>query len=256
MRKKIAAGNWKMNTDLVQAQALTSEIAGMYRDETSRNVRVILAPPFPFLSAVHHLVQHQPEFTVAAQNLHPAEKGAFTGEVSAEMILSTGARAVIIGHSERRQYFSETDAVVAAKTDRALAAGLEPIVCVGESLEQREAGHTFAVLEAQCRQGLFHLSAEAASKIILAYEPVWAIGTGKTASPEQAQEVHAFLRGLLEKQYGAALAQSVSILYGGSVTAATAPALFSQPDIDGGLVGGASLKSREFVDIIRSFPKN
>ncbi|MDX2283978.1 MAG: triose-phosphate isomerase [Bacteroidia bacterium] len=254
MRKNIAAGNWKMNLTLPQAQALASEVVHMTQDEYQGDAQVIFAPPFPYLAQVLHLVKGHARFSVAAQNLHQEASGAYTGEVSAEMLVSMGVTHCILGHSERRQYFGENNDLLAKKLDRCLAAGLTPIFCIGETLAEREAGNTLNINRVQLEEGAFHLDAEAFSRVILAYEPVWAIGTGKTATPEQAQEVHAFIRSLIAGRYGEALAGEISILYGGSVKADNAVSLFGQPDIDGGLVGGASLKSREFTEIIKALP--
>lgn len=252
MRKKIAAGNWKMNLDAEAAQTLASELRSIYESEVNNGIDVVLAPPFVHIHSVQHLVGSHPNFHVAGQNLHQAEKGAYTGEVAGSMLRSVGCTHVIIGHSERRQYFGEDDALLTEKLNRALASDLVPIFCFGESLEDREAGNTFAVVKGQLENAAFGLSAEDFSKLVLAYEPVWAIGTGKTATPEQAQEVHAYLRGLVAAKYGDEIADNTTILYGGSVKPANANALFAQPDIDGGLVGGASLKSRDFSEIIRA----
>ncbi|MEL6673881.1 MAG: triose-phosphate isomerase [Bacteroidota bacterium] len=253
MRKKIAAGNWKMNLNAQEAQTLTSELVQMYQDEHSGDVQVILGPAYPFLGLVHHLMKDTPNFHLSSQNIHQEEKGAYTGEISGSMLTSIGASHAIIGHSERRQYFGEDNALLAAKIDKALEHGLVPIYCIGESLAQREAGETLAVNTTQLSEGAFHLDAEAFGKLVIAYEPIWAIGTGVTASPEQAQEVHAAIRQAIAEKYGPAVADNTSILYGGSVKPANAKELFAQADIDGGLVGGASLKSRDFMDIIQSF---
>ncbi len=254
MRKKIAAGNWKMNLTALEAQTLTSEITTMVQAEYSGQAEVLFAPPFPYLSLVQHLLKGVTGFHLAAQNMHQADSGAYTGEVSAAMLQSLGVTHVLIGHSERRQYFGENNVLLAEKIDQALKYGLVPVYCLGETLEQRESGETLQVNREQLQGGLFHLSPADFAKVILAYEPVWAIGTGKTASPEQAQEVHAFLRAEVAAQYGEALADDCTILYGGSVKADNAKVLFGQPDIDGGLVGGASLKSREFTEIIKALP--
>lgn len=252
MRNKIAAGNWKMNLNLEQAQSLVSEVVNMVSDEYNGAAQVIFAPSFPYLSAVHFMIKGQNRFHLSAQNIHQAENGAYTGEISATMLTSVGVSHCIIGHSERRQYFGEDNALLASKIDIALKHNLIPIYCIGETLEEREAGKVEEVLREQIENGSFHLSAEDFGKLILAYEPVWAIGTGKTASPEQAQEVHAFIRNLIATKYGKDVAENCSILYGGSVNAKNANELFSQPDIDGGLVGGASLKSREFTEIVKA----
>ena len=252
MRKQIAAGNWKMNLTAEEAQALVSEIIHMTQDEYQGDAEIIFGVPYPYLPIIQYQVKDHDRFHLSAQNIHQEEKGAYTGEVSADMLTSIGVTHVIIGHSERRQYFGESNELLASKTDRALANSLAPIFCIGETLEQREAGKTLSEIEAQVSEGLFHLSAADFGKIIVAYEPVWAIGTGKTASPEQAQEVHAFIRKLIADKYGESVATETSILYGGSVKPANAEELFAQPDIDGGLVGGASLKSRDFTEIIKA----
>lgn len=252
MRQQIAAGNWKMNLTYAQAQTLVSEIVNMTHDEYHGNGQVIFAPSFPYLAGVAHLAKDHARFRVAAQNVHHLESGAYTGEVSAGMLASMNISHCLVGHSERRQYFGETNALLAQKIDICLKHGLIPIFCIGETLAEREAGNTLSVIRSQVEEGSFHLDKAAFETLILAYEPVWAIGTGKTASPEQAQEVHAFIRSLIQEKYGETTAENCSILYGGSVNAATAATLFAQKDIDGGLVGGASLKSREFTEIIKA----
>lgn len=251
-RRKIAAGNWKMNTDLGSAIALAGELAAGFSSGDT-GVEMILAVPFPFLHAVHSVISQNPSIHLAAQNLHQAEKGAYTGEVSGSMLKSVGCSHVLIGHSERRQYFSEGNALLLSKTQAALANGLTPVFCIGETLEQREANETFDVIKQQLQEGVLGLDSNSFRQLILAYEPVWAIGTGKTATPEQAQEVHAFIRKCVFDQYGSEMARLCPILYGGSVTAANAYLLFACPDIDGGLVGGASLKAGEFLEIANSF---
>ena len=255
MRQKFVAGNWKMNLTLPEAQALTSEIVQMLHDEQHgpNTPQVVICPPFPLLSAVGHLLGEGKNPALGAQNFHQKESGAYTGEVSAKMLHSVGCQYVILGHSERRQYFHEDDALLSQKLKAALAAGLRPIFCVGESLETREAEETFTYIGKQLKDGLFHLSNEEFDKVVIAYEPIWAIGTGKTASTEQAQEVHAFIREQVASAYDAEAAANTAILYGGSCNAQNARELFSQPDVDGGLIGGASLKSRDFVTIIKSF---
>lgn len=253
MRKKYAAGNWKMNTTLDEGKKLLSEVVNMVKDElTNPNVLVVLGVPFPYLSTFSQLID-TPKVALAAQNCHPATSGAYTGEVSVPMLKSAGVKYVIIGHSERREYFNEDDAFVAAKLDAILAEGLTPIFCCGETLAQREAGIHFDFVRSQFTNGLFHLDADALKKVVIAYEPIWAIGTGVTASNEQAQEMHKKLRDHLATKYGQAVADEISILYGGSVKANNAPELFGMPDVDGGLVGGASLDSRGFTDIAKSF---
>jgi triosephosphate isomerase len=203
------------------------------------------------LSSVAKLGSTVSNLAVGAQNIHQAAAGAYTGEISASQVKSVGAEYVILGHSERRAYFGETDELLAKKTDIALENDLTPIFCIGETKEERESGRFFDVIKTQLTNGLFHLDAKQFASIVLAYEPVWAIGTGLTATPEQAQEVHAFIRETLAAQYGQEVADNTTILYGGSCNPSNASTLFSQPDIDGGLIGGASLKSRDFVDIIK-----
>lgn len=253
-RKKIAAGNWKMNLDLQSAHNLVHELLTGYADATQgRAVEVVLGVPFPSLHPVANQIAGYPHFRLAAQNMHQAASGAYTGEVSATMLRAVTCSHVILGHSERRQYFGETDALLAEKVQAALAADLTPIFCIGETLAEREAGQTFEVVTRQMQNGLGALSPAAAQALVLAYEPVWAIGTGKTASPEQAQEVHLFLRNWMRTHWGAETAEIVPILYGGSVNAGNAQQLFACADIDGGLVGGASLKGPEFLTIIGAF---
>ena len=252
MRTQIAAGNWKMNLTADDAKALTSEIIHMVRDEYQGEAEMILTPPYPFLSMVGHLIQDEARIHLAAQNLHQEVKGAYTGEVAAAMLTSVGVTHVLIGHSERRRYFEESNELLAQKTKQALSAGLVPIFCIGETLEEREAGKVFDVNQQQLTEGLFHLTEAEFQPVIIAYEPVWAIGTGKTATPEQAQEVHQFIRKLVAETYSSAAADATTILYGGSVKPANAHELFAQPDIDGGLVGGASLKSRDFTEILKA----
>lgn len=254
MRKKYAAGNWKMNKTFEEGQILLSEVVNMVKDElTHPNVQVILGVPFPYLSTFSKLID-TPKVALAAQNCHPKSSGAYTGEVSVSMLKSVGVKYVIIGHSERREYFNESDQFIAEKVDAILAEGLTPIFCCGETLSQREAGIHFDFVKGQIANSLYHLDGETIKKVIIAYEPIWAIGTGVTASSAQAQEMHKELRNHLVAQYGEDVAAEVSILYGGSVGAANAQELFSQPDVDGGLVGGASLKSRDFTEISKSFP--
>lgn len=247
--RKLLAANWKMHLSLTAAQALASETTQLYAREVTSGLRVVLAVPHPYLLAVRHLCKDHPNLAVAAQNLHQEAQGAYTGEVSAEMIASCGAEYVIVGHSERRLLYGETDELLLAKTQRALAAGLHPIYCIGETLTQREAGQTEQVIEHQLHTGVLKLNHAQLEKVVIAYEPVWAIGTGRNATPEQAQDVHADIRAAIATQFGATEAQAISILYGGSVKADNARALFAMPDIDGALVGGASLSSRSFIDI-------
>lgn len=252
MRKKIVAGNWKMNGTLAETQKLTSEIVHMHKDEVRNGAEVILIPPFINISEVKHLVKGSAVKT-GAQNCHQLESGAYTGEISAAILASFGVEYVIIGHSERRQYFGETNALLAEKTNAVLANSLVPIYCCGETLEERNANRHFEVIATQISEGLYHLDAATIARTVIAYEPVWAIGTGVTASSAQAQDIHAFIRKSLADKYGKEVADGISILYGGSVKPNNAAELFSQPDIDGGLIGGAALKSREFVDIIKAF---
>jgi len=252
MRKKIVAGNWKMNCNREEAFSLVTEIKGMIADEILSDVTVILAPPFVHLASVTHLINGS-GIHVAAQNCASEPAGAFTGEVSASMIKSVGAAYVIIGHSERRSYFNESNSILAKKTEMALSNNLVPVFCIGETLHQREANEHFSIIKEQLHEGVFHLDAEKFSKLIIAYEPVWAIGTGKTASPAQAQEMHLYIRNVVEDHYEKKIASQLPLLYGGSCNENNANELFSLADVDGGLIGGASLKSRSFVNIIKSF---
>src|SRR5690554_4468725 len=253
MRKKIVAGNWKMNLDLQEGHSLFSEIINMAQDEVRGNQQLIVCTPAIHLHSLSQLAKHQQRVAVGAQNCHHEKSGAYTGEVSASQIASTGATHVIIGHSERRIYFHEDSFLLSKKIDLALANGLNPIYCVGESREEREFGNYFKVIDNQLEEVLKHLSPAEFERVILAYEPVWAIGTGLTASPEQAQEVHAHIREKVGSLFDYKLADNVSILYGGSCNPNNAPGLFAQQDIDGGLIGGASLKSRDFTEIAKVF---
>lgn len=249
MRKNIVAGNWKMNTRLNDAKALVNDFLKLWSEPQTS---VILAPPFPYLVPVVELTKDKNNIGVAAQNCSQNTSGAFTGEVSAEMIASTGAEYVIVGHSERRQYFKEDELILSEKVNKALQNNLSPIYCVGELREDRENGNYKEVIEKQLTKALFHLSEQEMRKVILAYEPVWAIGTGLTATPEQAEEVHAFIRSLLVDQYGDELANATSILYGGSCKPDNATELFACENIDGGLIGGASLKAADFHAIVNA----
>jgi triosephosphate isomerase (TIM) len=251
MRQKIVAGNWKMNKTLEEANVLASEIMGMVNDEVKGDVKVIFCVPFPYLLPIKNLLGTNTRISVAAQNCSEHESGAYTGEVSAPMLKSMGIPYVILGHSERRQYFGEDGKLLAKKVDIAQKHGLIPIFCCGEPLEVREANQHEALVKKQIEEALFHLDAAGLQKVIVAYEPVWAIGTGKTASAQQAQDMHAVIRKHLASKYGQAVADSITIQYGGSVNAANAKELFACPDVDGGLVGGASLKSREFTEVIK-----
>jgi triosephosphate isomerase len=225
---------------------------GMVEDEVKRNVRVVLCVPFPYLVSIKNQLGKKTRIEVGAQNCSEHEAGAYTGEVSAAMLGSTGIPYVILGHSERRQYFGEDGKLLAKKVDMALKYGLTPIFCCGEHLEVREKNQHEKLVKDQVQEALFHLDAAAIEKVVIAYEPVWAIGTGKTATSQQAQQMHAVIRQHLASKYGQSTADNISILYGGSVSAINAKELFSNPDVDGGLVGGASLKSREFTEIIKS----
>lgn len=248
MRNKIVAGNWKMNKNLEQTEALLAELAGKLPDT---NAEVMVAPPYVNLvGAVRALGNSAIE--VIAQNMHFAENGAFTGEISADMLLNIGIKTAIIGHSERRAYFGETDEILAKKVKAALGKNIRVMFCFGEELNDRKSGNHFNLVESQLRNALFSLNASDWSNIILAYEPVWAIGTGETASPEQAQEMHAFIRKTITEAYDPAVAEKVSILYGGSVKPGNAAEIFSKPDVDGGLIGGASLVADDFVAIIKA----
>ena len=253
MRKHIVAGNWKMNCTFTEADDLINGIMEKLENtELPRETQIIVCPPFPYLEMTSDYANDS-YFMVGAQNVSDQEKGAYTGEVSAEMLESMEIDYCIVGHSERRGYYGETDKIVAAKVDHLLKHGLKPIVCVGEVLEEREADKQLEVVKRQVEEGLFHLTAEQMKEVVIAYEPVWAIGTGKTATPEQAQEIHAHIRSLLTAKYGKELADEISILYGGSCKPGNAKELFACPDIDGGLIGGASLKADDFVAIALSF---
>lgn len=253
MRKKIVAGNWKMNKTAAEAKALAIEVANLVRTEISNDVQVIMAIPSLYISEINNAISGIPNLAVSAQNCHEKVSGAYTGEISARMLASSGISCVILGHSERRQYFAETNAQLAAKMDSALSAGLTPIFCCGESLDLREGGEFLAYVAQQITESLFHLSSEDFAKVVIAYEPIWAIGTGLTASSEQAQEMHAYLRAHLAKKYGQNAADDCSILYGGSCNAKNAQELFACADVDGGLIGGASLVAADFITIAKSF---
>ncbi len=249
MRKKFIAGNWKMFTDSITAELLA---AAVVRDIGSDDrVTVAVCPPFPYLSRVFQTVKDTP-VALGAQNLYPAKEGAFTGEVSPSMLVDVGCRYVILGHSERRHGMGETDAFINRKVHAALAAGLQAILCIGETLDERKAERTHDVLNAQLTGSLAGIDAAAMANIVLAYEPVWAIGTGVNATPQQAQDAHAFVRRRVGEMCGADAAQQLVIQYGGSVKPDNAKALLSQPDVDGALVGGASLKAPDFLAIVRA----
>jgi triosephosphate isomerase len=249
IRKKFIAGNWKMNKTAADGAALTKEILAAIGRETS--VDVVLCPPFTALESVGRALEGQ-AVKLGAQNMNPEKNGAFTGEVSAEMLRALFVTYVILGHSERRTFFGDTDAFVNKKTLAALANQLKPILCVGETLAERESGSTLAVVKKQVEGGLVGVTAEQMNSVVIAYEPVWAIGTGKVATTAQAQEVHAYIRELLTALYGAPVAQKVRILYGGSMKPSNAPELLAQKDIDGGLIGGAALEAKSFVELVKA----
>lgn len=253
MRRKIAAGNWKMNLDLPNGQKLASEVINMFLSEVNSDAEIIIIPPFINLSGVKHLIGASKRIHLGAQNCHQEKSGAYTGEISCAMLHSVGVNYVVVGHSERREYFGETNDLLAAKTKAVLDHGMLPIYCCGEPLQVREDNKHFELNRQQIEEGLFGLSQEEMAKVVIAYEPVWAIGTGVTASSAQAQEMHKFIRDLVAEKYDRETADNISILYGGSVKPDNAIELFVQPDVDGGLIGGASLKSRDFTDIAKSF---
>ncbi|MDP4280841.1 MAG: triose-phosphate isomerase [Bacteroidota bacterium] len=254
MRKKIVAGNWKMNKTFQEAENLIIEIADELEEIelAAGNRAVILCPPFVYLELATDMAPDS-FFSVGAQNMSDSDSGAFTGEISGPMLKSMEVEYCIIGHSERRKYFGENNELLARKVDASLSHDICPIFCCGELLPDREAGKHFDVVKQQLEESLFHLKKEDFEKLIIAYEPVWAIGTGVNATPEQAQEMHAFIRKLIAEKYGEDTASQTSILYGGSCNAKNAQSLFAQPDVDGGLIGGASLNSADFIKIINSF---
>lgn len=251
MRKKIAAANWKMNGTLTEARQLAEALVHASLSLHDHQ-QVVICPPFVYLMMLREMFAQQPHLHIGAQNCFTEVSGAYTGEISAAMLASIGVEYVIIGHSERRQYFHETGDMLARKLDMALQHGLKPIFCCGEPLDVRQQEGQNAYVLQQLQDSVFHLSAEQLSRLVIAYEPVWAIGTGLNATPEQAQQMHAFIRSCLAEQYGAEIAQSLTILYGGSLKAANAAELFACPDVDGGLVGGASLKAAEFIQIVHA----
>lgn len=252
MRKKVVAGNWKCNTTLQEGVELAKAVNELIAQKGAEDVVIVLGTPFTHLTKVVETVDSN-RIGVASQNCAAEPKGAYTGEVSAAMVKSTGAEYVILGHSERREYYAETSEILNKKVTLALENGLTPIYCCGEALSIREAGTQNDFVKTQLEETVFNLSAEDFSKIIIAYEPIWAIGTGVTASSEQAQEMLAFIRSLIAEKFGAEMAEETSILYGGSCNAKNANELFSNPDIDGGLIGGASLKSEDFLAIINAY---
>ncbi len=249
MRTQIVAGNWKMNNDLMQTQALITDLK---KQTQSSNAEVMIATTYTNLYSAFEALKLT-NIEVVAQNMHFAKNGAYTGEISAGMLKSIGIETVILGHSERRAQFGETDALLAEKVNAALENNMRIIFCFGEELNDRKTDNHFNVVEGQIKNGLFHLPESAWNSIVLAYEPVWAIGTGETASPDQAQEIHKFIRETLENKYGVDVANSVSILYGGSVKPNNAKEIFSKPDVDGGLIGGAALNAIDFYAIVNAF---
>lgn len=251
MRKQIAAANWKMNLTLHTAERLLDDIL-LKVDQLPANQQAVFAVPSPYLVMAQQKVAAKENIFIAAQNCYSKKSGAYTGETSVEMLQSIGISMVVIGHSERREYFNESNQLLADKVNICLEYNITPIFCCGEALAIREAGTQNEFIAVQLQESLFHLSDEQLQKVVIAYEPIWAIGTGKTATSAQAQEMHAHLRSVLAGKYGAKVADNISILYGGSVKGSNATEIFSQPDVDGGLVGGASLIAAEFVTIIQS----
>jgi triosephosphate isomerase len=255
MRKQIAAANWKMNLTYQQGEKLLDEILAA-EIVLTEDQRAIFAVPFPYLLMTRSEVEEESHYEVAAQNCHHKKNGAFTGEVSVEMLHSMNVNYCIVGHSERREFNAETNPMLADKVNLCLENYITPIFCCGEALDIREAGNQNSFVESQLKESLFHLPGEKIRTIVIAYEPIWAIGTGKTASTEQAQEMHRYLRSVIAGKYGEEIANEIPILYGGSVKAGNAGELFSCADVDGGLVGGASLVASEFIEIIRALKKN
>lgn len=251
MRRNIVAGNWKMNLSFELADDLVNDIAEKL-DSVELNADVVICPPFPYLELTSDLAQES-NFFAGAQNVASFDNGAYTGEVSSKMLASMNVDYCIVGHSERRKYFNETNQEIATKITKLLKDDIKPIFCLGEVLEEREAGKHFEVVQKQLEESLFNLTSQEILNVVIAYEPVWAIGTGKTATSLQAQEMHAFIRSLLDKKYGNEVAEEISILYGGSCNAKNAKELFANKDVDGGLIGGASLKAEDFLAIIKSF---
>jgi len=252
MRKKIVAGNWKMNKTFQEADDLLFEIADELNDKGRGETEVIICPPAPYLEMACDIAADN-DLLVGSQNLSQWESGAYTGEISAPMLHSMGVTHCILGHSERRTYFGENDTIISKKIDLAFKHGIIPIYCCGEVLEEREKEIHFEIVRKQVSEALFHLGKESMQQVVIAYEPVWAIGTGITASPAQAQEMHAFIRGLILEKFGKSISDEISILYGGSCNAKNATELFANPDVDGGLIGGASLLASDFAKIVNSF---
>ena len=257
MRKKIVAGNWKMNTTLEEGKQLAGKIVDFVKnnplEKLNGSPEVMMFAPYTHIATVAEHTEHVKSVSCGAQNCHTEEKGAYTGEISVSMIKSTGAKNVLIGHSERRQYFAETNETLAKKVKMALGAALTPVYCCGEVLDERNADNHFNVVKEQIEKGLFWLEEKEFAKVVIAYEPVWAIGTGVTASPDQAQEMHAYIRKVIAEKYNQQVADNTTILYGGSCNAKNAKELFANPDVDGGLIGGASLKPDDFTAIIQSY---
>ena len=252
MRKKIVAGNWKMNLSFQEAEELFEDIIDLYGDENTNNPKLIICPPFPYLEMGTDLTDDQ-KIGVGAQNVSDHSLGAYTGEVSALMLNSMDVEYCIVGHSERRKYFEESSALLKDKIERLLENDISPIFCCGEQLEERESLKEYDVVKAQIFEALFHLNKDEIQNVIIAYEPVWAIGTGLTATPEEAEQMHSFIRNLLEEKFGKNIAENISILYGGSCNANNAREIFSKPNVDGGLIGGASLNANDFYKIYKSF---
>ncbi len=252
MRRKIVAGNWKMNNNFQEAEELIETILDLLENNETENPLMVLCPPFPYLELATDLTD-ETHVSVGAQNVSQFVKGAYTGEVAAPMLRSIGVEFCIVGHSERRKYFNESSELLKEKVDVLLDHSIKPIFCCGEQLEEREKEIHFEVVKSQIQESLFHLNETEFENIVIAYEPIWAIGTGKTATSEQAQEMHAFIRKLLIEKYGEEIANDCTILYGGSCNAQNARELFANPDVDGGLIGGASLKAEDFYKIFKSF---
>jgi triosephosphate isomerase len=253
MRKNIVAGNWKMNTSISSGSKLVEETLQLLTGKDTGDTVVIFSPPFISLERISAMIGGRKNIFTAAQNCHWEKSGAYTGEISVPMIADAGAQYVIIGHSERRLYFKETDEELSMKVDAVLASGLRPIFCCGEPLEIRENNTHLELIRNQVQRGLFQLSVDQFQNVVIAYEPVWAIGTGKVASDQQAQEMHKHIRDLIAEKYNDEIASSTTVLYGGSCKPSNAKSLFSQKDVDGGLIGGASLVAKDFVDIVCSF---
>lgn len=250
MRKKVIAGNWKMNKTLEDSLKLATEVVNIANDEVNNAVQIVLCVPFPFLYAVANVIKGS-KVALGAQNCYSKASGAYTGEVSAEMLKSVNVQYVILGHSERREYFAESNTLLADKVNIVLSNGMTPIFCCGETLSQREQGIHINFINSQLTESLFHLSAEDIQKVILAYEPIWAIGTGVTASTAQAQEMHELIRNHIASKYGKEVAETIVIQYGGSMKPENAKELLSCKDVDGGLIGGASLKARDFIEVVK-----